>query len=137
MRICKLVLALLLALPAQGAGLEFVTKQVASAQSMGASFVTQGVDVSNALHVSFQGVWSGGGAPNGTFTVEVSNDNVADVAGVTNWTTYGSSSIAIAADGDLGYSIANIGYRWARVRYVRTSGTGIFNMQAVLKRDRN
>jgi hypothetical protein len=129
--------AILMAGSAYGAGLEFFTKQVSSAQSMGASFVTSGIDLSQALHASFQGVWSGGGAPNGTFTVEVSNDNVADPADVTNWTTYGGSSISITSDGDLGYSVPSVGYRFARVRYVRTSGTGTFNMQAVVKRDRN
>lgn len=129
--------AILMVGSAYGAGLEFFTTQVSSAQSMGASFVTSGIDLSQALHASFQGVWSGGGAPNGTFTVEVSNDNVADPDDVTNWTTYGGSSISITADGDLGYSVPSVGYRFARVRYVRTSGTGTFNMQAVVKRDRN
>lgn len=132
-----IALALVLLAAPAWAIMDFIPKQVATNQSMGASFVTTGVDVSNADLVSFQGVWSGGGAPNGTFTVEVSNDNVADVADVTNWTTYGSSSISITADGDLGYSIPNIGYRWARVRYVRTSGTGTLNMQSVVKRDRD
>jgi hypothetical protein len=124
---------------AQAFALSFATRKVADAVSMGASFTTNGIDISKADIVSFQAVWSGGGTPVGTFTLEVSNDDVQTVSGsneaanVTNWTTYSNSSIAISGDGDLGYNASGVGYRWARLRYVRSSGTGTINIQAIAK----
>jgi len=116
----------------------FATTKIADNASMGASLNSNGVDVGSAQNISFQAVWSGGGSPVGTFTLEVSNDDVQrgltnPSSNVVNWTTYSNSAIPISADGDLGYNLENIGYRWARIKYTRTSGTATLNIQAVAK----
>lgn len=71
-----------------------------------------------------------GGTPAGTFKLQVSNDpgreskgGAANVTEVTNWTDYTGSSQAITTDGDHAWNLANIGYKWARVVYTRTSGS--------------
>lgn len=96
--------------------------------SMGTDFCTEGVDISQADLGSAQVVWSGGATPSGTFTMEVSNDDVAPGSAdpgsnVVNWSTYPGSAISIAADGDLTYSFPDMSYRYARICYVSTSGT--------------
>lgn len=105
--------------------------KILDAQSMGASFQSSSVDVSKVDLVSVQIVWSGGGSPNGSFEVQVSND---DLAGVT-WTTYPSSAIAITTDGDLIYNVANLGSKWVRIAYTRTSGTGSATAMLVTKEE--
>lgn len=135
----KLLVFLLLIFAVKANALEFKSKKVLSSGSMGATVSSNGIDIGRYSSASFQAVWSGGGSPVGTFTLEVSNDDVQpsssgdEAANVTNWTTYGNSSIAISGDGDLGYNLDGIGYRWARVKYTRTSGTATVNIQSISK----
>jgi hypothetical protein len=114
-------------------GLQFVSQKIITAGSLGASVNSSGVDIGSSQMGSLQAVWAGGGSPVGTFTLEVSDDEVDAVASVTNWSTYPGSSIAINSDGDLTYSIADIGYRWARLAYARTSGTATINAVMIKK----
>ena len=107
-------------------------KQVLSSQSMGASFNSTGIDVVPSDLASIQVVWAGGGAPAGTFKLQVSNDDAVCTAS-TNWTDYPGSNIVIAGDGDLGYNVANLGYRCLRLAYTRTGGTGTANAILVMK----
>lgn len=108
-------------------------KQILVAQSMGASFNSTAVDVVPSDLASIQIVWTGGGAPAGSFKLQVSNDDVALCSSVTNWSDYTGSTIAIAGDGDLAYNVANLGYRCMRVAYTRTGGTGTANANLVMK----
>lgn len=116
-----------------------VEHKIFNAASMGATVNSSGIQVAGVDLGSIQLVWSGGGSPVGTFTIEVSNDMVnlasgADqAANVVNWSTYTGSAAAITTDGDLIYNIANLGYRWLRVKYTRTSGTGTLNAVLVIK----
>lgn len=53
---------------------------------------------------------------------------------VTNWTDVLSSEQVIAAAGDHTWNVENIGYLWARVVWVQTSGSGsLISAQANLK----
>lgn len=125
----KLLLALLLiSMPAFGMVMNL--QKILTAQSMAASFSSSAIDASLVDLVSIQAVWAGGGAPNGTFSVEVSND---DLSPPTNWSAYPGSAVVIAADGDLAYNVANYGFKWIRLRYVRTGGTGTLNASLVSK----
>lgn len=134
-----ILLFVLMAFSLDAHALRFESKKLLDAGSMGATVNSNGMDVSGASLFSCQAVWTGGGSPVGTFTVEVSNDDVQkstsgnDSANVTNWTTYGNSSIAISGDGDLGYNIDGLAYRWARIKYTRTSGTATLNIHCITK----
>jgi len=134
----KLIIALMFLCVTSYAKITPVSRDIAAAQSMGASFNSLGAYVGEVDLISIQAVWSGGGSPTGDFIVEVSNDDVAittpDQAGnVVNWTTYLGSTISITTDGSMVYNIANLGYKWARLKYTRTSGTGTFNANLVVK----
>lgn len=129
----KLLLLLIALLPFNVFAGSMRSIDLVTAQSMGASFNSQAIDASAAPLASIQGVWAGGGSPVGQFKVQVSNDQVDTGAAVTNWSDYPGSTIAIATDGDIIYNIANLGYRWARLVYTRTSGTATVNAKAVLK----
>lgn len=72
------------------------------------------------------------GSPNGTFTLQMSNDQghpnsqakSEQSADVTHWTTISGSAQPISAAGDLGYDYNNAGFPWVRVVWTPSSGTG-------------
>jgi len=70
------------------------------------------------------------GSPSGTFVIQVSNDPLSyeDVKNgaktIGNWSDYTGSTSIITAAGDLFFNIKDAGYKWARVKYVFTAGTG-------------
>ena len=69
------------------------------------------------------------GTPNGTLKLQCSNDEGAktnDISNVsiTNWTDIDGSDQAIVASGDHVWNVQNCGYRWVRVVYTASSGSG-------------
>lgn len=71
------------------------------------------------------------GSPEGLFRLECSNDRGADQNGspqtwdgVTNWTVVDGSGQLIDEAGDHTWSVADVSYRWVRVRWLPSSGTG-------------
>lgn len=133
-----LILALLL-FSTQAFGMSAYNYKVYDAASMGASVNSNCVNVALVDLAGIQAVWAGGGSPVGTFTLQVSNDDVAPgpaanlCANVVNWSTYSNSAVAISADGDLAYNISNLAYRWIRISYARTSGTATVNANVLIK----
>lgn len=90
---------------------------ILAATSMGASFNTPGIDVSQYYTYSIQ-VNIGVGDSVGTMLVQVSDDN-------TNWSDYPESSNTIdsaSATTDF-WEVIVVGHRWVRVKYTRSSGT--------------
>lgn len=70
------------------------------------------------------------GSPIGAFKIQVSNDTVRyqDVAEgaslVTGWTDYSGSSASVSDAGDIHYNIRDAGYRWGKIVYTRSGGSG-------------
>jgi len=101
---------------------------------MASSFKSTGVDLNQTVLYSIEAVFSG--APVGSFNLEVSNDIVPvdpsntnpvgpDPAGnVVNWVTYTGSSTAVSGSGNFLWNVLEAGYRWVRVSYTATSGSG-------------
>jgi len=86
---------------------------------------------------SIQAIYTG--APVGNLTLELSNDIIA-LGGdpnslVANWTVYAGSSQAIAAAGNFIYNISNMGYKWLRMVWTPSSGTGVLNATAMVKNE--
>lgn len=113
----------------------FMVTQIISACDMsGASCISSGIDLQQIGTLSLQAVYTG--APVGTLKVQVSADNVQPsqtanpTANVVNWTDYTGSSVAISAAGNTLYNMTFAGYRWARLVYTKTSGTGTINATA-------
>lgn len=97
---------------------------------MSTSFVSDGFWLGHIVNFSIQATFTG--SPAGTFQLEVSNDKGYedkklggwDSSGVSNWTINSDSVFTIAAAGDITWNAQNVGYRWVRVRWTRTSGSG-------------
>lgn len=102
-----------------------------------------GLDVNQIALGSIQAVWTG--VPVGTLFLEISNDDVpvaaapnqpvgADpAANVVNWSTYTGSQLAISGPGNFLWNLVFLGYRWIRLSYTPTSGSGTLNSTASVK----
>jgi hypothetical protein len=98
--------------------------------SMGASFNLDAVYLAHIVNFAIQLVFTG--TPDGTLTLQASNDKGLedkpqggwDARGVTHWTTILGSDQAIAAAGNHMWDVQNCGYRWVRVVYTRNASTG-------------
>lgn len=109
----------------------FTTKTLASATAMSASFNSTAFNIERTAVIGIQAVWSGGGSPVGTLKLQVSNA-APDETGSTplnaptgaTWTDVSGSSTSVSADGDYFWNIAELGARWVRLVWTRTSGSG-------------
>ena len=94
-----------------------------------------GIEVNQLYDLSIQASWTG--APVGTFTVQVSNDIVPlapttsnpvgpdPAANVINWSTYtGSAVVTTGTAGNWMWITQLAPYKWVRLSYTATSGTG-------------
>lgn len=96
--------------------------------SMAATVNSIGIDLQQVALGSIQVVWTG--TPVGNFTIEISNDicvvGLTDPAeNVVNWTTYtGSTQAAGGGSGSFMWNLCEVGYRWVRLKYTKSSSTG-------------
>lgn len=100
---------------------------LSDAQSMGADVTSSSKNLDGVVGYAVQFVWSGGGSPVGTFSLEASNDDE-------NYTTISGSSFSVS--GNSGNYLANVqfaGYSYVRAKYVRTSGSGTLTIDIVGK----
>lgn len=108
--------------------------QIITSGDMSGSLTSIGIDLQQLVLGSVQAVWSGGSSPVGDLTLEVSNDIVQvslgtnPAANVSNWITYTGSTQSVSGNtGSAMYNITDMGYRWLRLKYTRTSGSGTLN----------
>lgn len=118
--------------------MRFAPVQLMTDGNMASSLSSIGIDLNQTVMYSIQAVFSG--SPVGTLKLQISNDivPVAPVAGnpvgsnpaanVVNWTDYTGSSTAVSAAGNFVWNVFDVGYRWVRVVYTRSSGTGTLNI---------
>jgi hypothetical protein len=93
---------------------------------------SQPVWLGHILNYSIQAVFTG--APTGSFKIQASNDpgrpnigkETPDPAAyaVNNWTDLTDLTVAIVAAGDIMWNVQNAGYRWIRLVYTPSGGTG-------------
>lgn len=110
--------------------MRFDQVQILTAGDLSQATVTSnGIDLQQLYVASIQAVYTG--SPVGTFVVQVSNDIVKidpsvanQAANVVNWIDYSGSSLAISAAGSNMWNLTDMGYRWVRLKYTKTSGTG-------------
>jgi len=99
-------------------------------QSMASSFNTTGINLISIYAYSIQAVWSGGSSPVGTFSLQGSNDagdngSGQGVSQPVNWSTITGSSQAISGTpGNILFDVTECSYRWVRLVYTATSGSG-------------
>lgn len=63
------------------------------------------------------------GSPSGAFTVQCSNDK--DIRSIQNWTTINGSLQNITEAGDHTYNIEDMGFKFLRVLYTYSGGSGV------------
>lgn len=106
--------------------LRYGTAQIITSASMIATIDSIGIDTNQQVGGAIQAVWSGN--PNGTLKIQVSNDNVLSYTNVINWTDYtGSSQSLTGSSGNFVWNLLNMGYRWIRLVYTFSSGSGTLN----------
>lgn len=90
-------------------------------ESMGASFNSEPLRLLLAPSFNIQLAFSG--TPNGTLKLQSSADITHVPGEIVNWDDIPDSSQAISASGTHTWNI-NARYKWIRVVYTRSSGTG-------------
>lgn len=97
---------------------------MASSQNMAFPVITAGVDTQLLNDSALQANYNG--TPVGTMVVQVSNDNVpvgqtTPSSNVVNWVDYPSTStspsIVGSTTGSTIFNLANMGFRWVRLKY--------------------
>jgi len=114
---------------------------------MAAGDISQATVTSNPVLVdqldigfAFACVTAGGGT--GTLKVQACNDHgaytgtdPATATGLTNWVDVTSATLTVTGDGVWMLNLSNQNYRWARVVYTRTAGSGTLNIRVNGKGD--
>lgn len=99
-------------------------------QAMASSFTSDAVNLINQYAYSMQVTWSGGAAPVGTFKLQGSNDAGDNgpgqgVSAPTHFTDITNSPQVISGTpGSILYDVTECSYRWVRLVYTATSGSG-------------
>lgn len=105
--------------------------------SMAGTLNSNGKECSDIFVGAIQAEWTGASAA-GTLKLQISTDNVpvdpigvnnpgagVDPAGnVINWSDYTGSSTTVAGPGNWTWNLVYVGYKWIRVVFTPTSGTG-------------
>lgn len=87
--------------------------------SLASNNTSAAINVSDWTHFSLMLVWTG--TPTGSFKLQCSNDMQAP----TNWEDVTGSSFAVAgAAGQLVFNYDTAPFKWVRLVYTSTSGTG-------------
>lgn len=97
-----------------------------------------GIDMNQVPMASIQAVYTG--SPVGLLKVQISNDIVQvaasptnpvgsdPAANVVNWTDYTGSNEPVNGADNFVWNLLMVPYRWVRIKYIRTSGTGLLNI---------
>lgn len=106
-------------------GKRYKNEQFLNAQSLDASFNSDAILFDKCPEISIQLSFSGS-SPTGSFKLQASDDITYDASSVSTWTDISGSSQAITTDGNHQWKLL-ARYKWIRVVYTRTSGTGTVN----------
>jgi len=103
--------------------------QLFSAADAAVNQTSVGVNIGDQKEYSVQVDFSSG-TLNGTLTLEASNTNV-------NYVTISGTSQAIASGASHVYNVSGASYKYYRVKWTATSGTGTMTAVAILKEPTN
>lgn len=109
--------------------------------NMASSFVSDPVSLDRFTAFAIQA--ANAGAPVGSVKLQASNDagyvnqavGPASAQGITNWVDIASSAQSIVAGTPNFWNDVYAAYKWARVVYTATSGTGTMSISAMCKAD--
>lgn len=107
--------------------MDTIGKRLFEDVDMTGTLTSEPVSLNNMVHIGIHNTWTG--TPNGDIYFEVSGE----IGDPTNWEILDSASVTGA--GSQFWIDRNAPYRWARVRYVPSSGTGLLTSHAITKGD--
>lgn len=117
-----------------------ITVAGAATGSLGASFNSDPFKMENMDLAAIQAVISGSSALNATLKLQASCDmgqdtgtGPAGVQGLTNWVDVASSTTTVTADGVSMWNVSAVAWKWVRVVYTRTAGSGTIALLANAK----
>ncbi len=106
--------------------------------SLAASFNGAAFTVEQMLNYAAEVIWSDAGALSGTLKLQGCNDAYEPPTGnamyliedpSAHWVDISSSSIPVAGSSSFLYDVAEVGYRYYRLVYTKTAGTGTMVMK--------
>jgi hypothetical protein len=102
---------------------------VLEAGDMSADVASAAIDMLSLPFGALEAAWTG--SPVGTFSVDGSIQNVASADLVTTWYPTGTAiEDPAGAAGSTLINLSGVGFRWLRLSYTRTSGTGSLTVTA-------
>ena len=108
-------------------------KQIITNGDLSGNVTAPAILLENIYGYSVQAVLTG--SPVGSIKLQASDDEGTDLigGGVTNWTDITESITAVTTSGNIIWNVTSSFYRWARVVYVFTSGSGTLNARFNIK----
>lgn len=103
--------------------MKFANEKILVDADMSADFVSAPILIDQIFGYSFQAFFDD--APDGSFKLQASNDDVPLPAMVENWSDVASSTITVSASGDAMWNVTNAFYKWVRIVWTFSSGTGL------------
>ena len=108
--------------------MDTIGKRLFDNTDMSTALASEAIDLNNMVHIGIHAVWTG--APTGDLYFEVSGQ----VGQPTVWEVF--DDVPVSGSGSQFWIDRNIPYRWARVRYVVTAGTGNLTCDSITKGDK-
>lgn len=117
-----------------------ITVAGASTGNLNASFNSDAFEVRMMTKVAIVATVSGSAALNGTLKLQACVDHgqstgqgADTVTGLTNWVDIAGSTSTVTADGSTLWNLSEMGFKWVRLAYTRTAGTGTLAIRAHAK----
>lgn len=107
--------------------MDTIGKRLFENVDMTGTLVSEPVNLNNMVHIGIHSVWTG--TPSGDIFFEVSGE----LGDPTNWEILDSATVT--GSGSQFWIDRNAPYRWARVRYIPSSGTGLLTSHSITKGD--
>lgn len=106
--------------------MKFAQDNIIVAGDMSADIESSPILLDQIFGFAMQAVYSG--APDGVLKIQVSCDitNYADQ--IVNWDDLASSSVTITSDGITTYNVDAQYYKWVKIVYIFSTGTGVLNV---------
>jgi hypothetical protein len=86
-----------------------------------ASCTSSAIDIGRTTEFSAMATFTGN--PVGTIKMQISDDIVNSGSLVTNWVDYSTTIQSITTNGNFGWNLSGVNYRWLRFVYTKTSCT--------------
>jgi hypothetical protein len=106
--------------------MKFAQDNIVAAGDMSADVESSPILLDQIYGFAMQAVYTG--APDGVLKIQVSCDITSFADKVVNWDDLASSSVIISAAGITTYNVDAQFYKWVKIVYTFSAGTGVLNV---------